>query len=184
MTPLKALCPTKRAGTFFGVALMADKTLLRVEHILQSFEATVLDAWVFILKHYWSGLEEESLVPLLAWSPGNSAEGIFRIFTMTETFLRFQVGSEMSVSHTVLYSITQWLCKSKRSILKNREEEKFRHYWDGHSIKASSKDRSKRMSMPKCSAALIFMLLIAIIFPWTICICHKYLIYSPSFICT
>lgn len=45
MTPLKALCPTKRARTFFSVALMVDKTLLRVEHILQSFEGTVLGAF-------------------------------------------------------------------------------------------------------------------------------------------
>lgn len=46
MTPLKALCPTKHAGTCFSLALMVDKTLLNVEHIPQSFEGTELDIGV------------------------------------------------------------------------------------------------------------------------------------------
>lgn len=48
MTPLKALCPAKRAGTGFSLALMVDKTLLNVEHILRSFEDTGLDAGVHL----------------------------------------------------------------------------------------------------------------------------------------
>lgn len=50
--------------------------------------------------------------------------------------------------------------------------------------KQALKIEAEAWTCQSASTALISMLLIAIIFPRTICICHKYLIYSPSFICT
>lgn len=72
MSPLKALCPTKRAGTCFNSALMVDKTLLNVEHILQSFEGTVSNIGVHC-KALQTWANEGSLGPQPPWSSKNSA---------------------------------------------------------------------------------------------------------------
>lgn len=172
----------KGAGMCFTLALMVDKPwfMMLAKHWAQAAELwRHIGVWrtsLFNFKCCRTGDREGSIGPPAAWSSGNSG---FSGFSQWQKPLQgFWAALRLQSQE-----LHHFRCPKEGSS-KREGKRNLRHYWDGHTKKASSKDRSLGMNLPNCSTVLIFMLLIAIIFPRTICICHKYLTYSLSFICT
>lgn len=159
---------------------MVGKTLLNMEHRLQSFEGTLVPPFMGSFEgHHCSilsvadlGTKKGALVQPAARSSGSSCQLDFQAFQSGRNLCK--VPGQFWDSRA--RNCTEYAQKESRRNL--------RHYWDVHTTKASSKDGSRGMNLPKCSTVLISMLLIAIIFPRTISVCHKYLIYPPSFVRT
>lgn len=151
MTPSKALCPTKRTRTCFSLALMIDKGSLNAAKLWWRS----VDFYInFKTPQNWG----QNTEPRCTTCSGNSANWLFRLFKMTEVFGSAQVRAETAVPVAVVPSINQ--VQRKYSQKKERSQAQ----QNGQTIEESSEDRNKSTSMPKCSTALIFMLLIAIIF--------------------
>lgn len=129
--------------------------------MLQTFDGAVWTL-ILILKLHRTVAKKQSPGAQPALSSGNSADWFFRLFKMTQGFGSAQVRSETAVPVAVVPSISQRPHKYKGSVLENRERGQARQRWPNHRSKLWR--QKQKHSMPKHGTALIFMLLIAIIF--------------------
>lgn len=175
MTPSKALCPTKRTRTCFSLALMIDKGSLNAAKL-----------WWRSVDFYINFKTPQN------W--GQNTEPRCTTCSVIRKFRQLIIQAFQDDRSIWKCSGQSWDCcpsscstqhkPSTKEVFSKKERNQAQQ--NGQTIEESSEDRNKSTSMPKRSTALIFMLLIAIIFSHeqSVYVTYKYLIYSPAFICT
>lgn len=153
MTPLKALCPMERTKTCFSLALVIDKASLNAANL------------------WWCSVDF-NINFKTSQNCGQKTEPRGTTCSVVRKFCQLILQAFQNDTGIWKCSGQIWDCcpssisqrphKYKGSVLENRERGQARQRWPNHRSKLWRQKQKHRM--PKHGTALIFMLLIAIIF--------------------